>query len=197
MAKSNRRRSVRGSGTWRTTNIFGVPVTQGVGPATPIMVCGNIPQAPIAPGTPEPVSEYEISTIQGGLEPGLIALPSSVTSPVLVAVGFGLYMADYDPATGNFEPLDPLYATDISRDNWTHIEHHTIVVAEQATPVLYTWRPYQLDSQPTTGKWFRFSSGPRRIKEGRALMASINIAGPAGTTFSVTPFFRYYLRRIT
>jgi len=197
MAKSNRRRSVRGSGTWRTTNLFGTPIVQGVGVATPIMVCANIPQAPVAAGMPEPVSEYEVSTIQGGLEPGLITLTGAVTSPVLVTAGFGLYMADYDPVTGNFEALDPLLSTDIPRDNWTHTEYHTMVAGETGTPVLFTWPPFTLDSHPMSGKWFRFTSGPRRIKEGRALMASINIAGPAGTTFSVTPFFRYYLKRIT
>jgi hypothetical protein len=157
---------------------------------------GNIPQAPVAAGTPEPVTEYEISGLEGGLEPGAFTFVVQPTATTVIAVGFGLYVADFDPTTGLFVTQDPLDSTHVCRDNWTHLEWFN--VDYNATGVVIPFLPGLITSgQATMGRRFRFTSGPRTLKEGKALMASINFQTTAGTILGVTPYFRYHLRVIT
>jgi hypothetical protein len=186
-----------GKGTWRTTNIFNAAVACAMGVAQPFVICGNEPQNPITPGMPEPVSEYEISRLEGGLEPGLIQLVAGATVNTLFQVGFGLYVADWDPTLSAFVVLDPLNPTHVCDDRWVHLEWAQKVIPDDPLVSFSLYAAKDVNGVSTRSRQFRFTSGMRNIREGKALMASFNFIGVAGTVWNMTPFFRYHLRKIT
>jgi len=153
----------------------------------------------VGPGLPEPVTEYEMSQLEGGLEQGLVTPVAALNAPTSVTIGFGIYMADWDPATATFIEQDPLNSVDVCRDNWLHLDWSNWVCAAFINNAAGTNMPVP-EQYPGAfhSRFYRFSGSPRVIPEGKALMWAISITpNLLLTNFSFNPYYRYHIRKIS
>lgn len=186
-----------GKGTWRTNTQFGAPFTASMGVPEINIIVGSIPTTPVLPGMPEPITEYEISALEGGIEPGLAIFPAAVAVPTIITFGFGIYVVEFDDTLGAFPTQDPLNSVDVCRDNWTYLEWYNLAAQPPAIAGGFATQLFlPLNGLPETGRKLRYHSGSRRIKEGSALISSLNFLTTAGTTMTFTQLFRYHIRTV-
>jgi len=183
----------KGRGTWRTNSGFGVTVNN-TNTVNPFILVGNIPQAPVAAGAPEPVTQYEISNLQGGIELGSVILNAARAITTDAKVGFGLYMTDINSA-GGFDIQDPLTAVDVCKDNWSHLEWWTFQYGPETFAATNPAPVYIHNNIPMRRTNLRLTSGPRILKEGKVLVGVMSVLGLAGLdALPMTPYFRYHLK---
>lgn len=184
----------RAPATWRTNDTFGVSqVVVSGSPITEVIV-GVQPQNPVAIGSPEPITAYDVLAVEGGYEIQQLAVSGLLTSPVQFVLAFGVYKALWDNSTGAWVTQDPLNATHVCQDNWLHLEWRTYTGGPNTGATGAALFP--LNGYAYGGRHFRFSSAKGRIREGQALIGVMSTNLPVGGVLAlgVLPYFRYLIR---
>lgn len=195
--KKSQGRGRRGKGTWRTNDQFGATKTILAGSAEQGLIVGNIPQAPVTAGMPEPISEYEVSQVLGGLEVGQVTPVAALTANTQLLFGFGVYQARWDPAIPGWTTLDPLNSTDVCQDQWVSLDWMNWDVFSGLSSPTSPFTYPSAGVKPTHARPYRFNMGRRTLKEGQALLWSLSIASNtliANVTFF--PYFRYHVHMV-
>jgi len=125
---------------------------------------------------PPPLSACTIEQVVGRLE--VNSLAGGFTN-----VAFGIYISEWDSATGAWQKQDPMDADDAARDNWIHHEARAYYAGVTNTTAL----------NPSL---FPVNIRPRvRLVGGQSLRFAITAAG-LSVASSIVPLFRTRISRV-
>lgn len=118
------------------------------------------------------------------------AVPVAFQFPVILSLSVGMYVADFDNATGLYQVQDPSGAPDVSRFNWIYLENRVVVCSptyQGGVPALQSFLPPI--GQQQNPKQFEFLdlSVNVSLKPGQALMLVLAADAPVASTNAPPP----------